>query len=281
MQSICTVRPSSPPFRFTSLSQISWASRAVFPFDARGPVSERQYPILRERSVMSSSSSVGRIDVLSMLEGRLEVQEHAELFEKNWHRDVAVKRHDLTVLQMKDVATGRVHLPSGRRNYALRQIEIALVSAVESQFDHDDVIGGVEIDEVPVHVRKRGGVVIDGDANVLAVVFLSGTHVVEVPTITEHGHESGRVLCGGVRKRIQLTDRLLVGGFLRGLGLHCSSSNMDCGLSASDFAGVEQLRFPRDRRTGSACTFGEDPAQLSEILGARPIALKFSGHRQP
>jgi hypothetical protein len=36
-----------------------------------------------------------------------------------------------------------------------------------------------------VHVRKRGGVVIDGDANVPAIVFLSGTHVVEVPAITE------------------------------------------------------------------------------------------------
>jgi hypothetical protein len=67
-------------------------------------------------------------------EGRLEIQEHAKLFGKNWHRDVAVKRYDLTVLQIKDVAIGRVHLPSGRGNYARRQIEIALVSAVESQF---------------------------------------------------------------------------------------------------------------------------------------------------
>src|SRR6266436_6467873 len=142
---------------------------------------------------------------------------------------------------MKDVATGRVYLPSGRGNYSFRQIEIALVSAVESQFDHDDVIGGVETDVVPVHVRKRGGVVIDGDANVLAIVFLSGTDVVEVPAITEHGHESGRILAGGVRKRIKLTDRFLVGGFLMSLGLHRMSSSVGCGLSASDFAGVEQL----------------------------------------
>src|SRR5580700_6818238 len=101
---------------------------------------------------------------------------------------------------MKDVATGRVHLPSGWGNYALRQIEIALVRAVEGQFDHDEIVVGVEIYELSVHVWKRGGVVIDGDADVLAVVFLSGTHVVEVPAITEHGHESGRVLGGGVRK---------------------------------------------------------------------------------
>src|SRR6266404_5442541 len=142
------------------------------------------------------------------------------MFEKNWHRDVAVKRHDLTVLEMKDVATGRVYLPSGRGNCALRQIEIALVSAVESQFDHHDVVRGVETDEVPVHVRKRGGVVIDGDTDVPANVFLSGTHVVEVPTVAKHGHESGRVLRGSVRKGIQLTNRLLVGGFLRSLSLH-------------------------------------------------------------
>src|SRR6266481_2759646 len=138
---------------------------------------------------------------------------------------------------MKDIATGRAHRLSGWGNYALRQIEIALVSAVESQFNYGDVVGGVEIDEVPVHVRKRGGVVIDGDADVLAVVFLSGTDVVEVPAITEHRHESGRGLGGGVRKRIQLTDRLFVGGFLRGLGLHCRSSDVGCGLSAPDFAG--------------------------------------------
>src|SRR5258707_4974905 len=81
MQSICTVGPSSPPFRFTSLSQNSWASRAVLPFDASGPVSDRQYPILRGRSVMNPSSSVGRIDGLYMLEGRLEIQKHAELLE--------------------------------------------------------------------------------------------------------------------------------------------------------------------------------------------------------
>src|SRR5260221_7048777 len=109
---------------------------------------------------------------------------------------------------MKDVATRCVHLPSGWRNYALGQVEIALMSAIERKFDHHDVARGVEIDELPVHVRKCRGVVIDGDADVLAAVFLSGTHVVEVPAITEHGHESGRVLGGGVRKRIQLADRL-------------------------------------------------------------------------
>src|SRR6266404_6992611 len=54
-----------------------------------------------------------------------------------------------------------------------------------------------------------------------------------------------------------------------------------CGLSALDFACMEQLRFPRDRRTSGACAFGEDLAEVSEILGARPVALKLSGHRQP
>src|SRR5258708_39338520 len=59
------------------------------------------------------------------------------------------------------------------------------------------------------------------------------------------------------------------------------SPNVVCDLSALGFAGVEQLCFPRDRRTGGACAFGEDLGEVFEILGARPIALKFSCHRQP
>src|SRR5258706_9678134 len=60
-----------------------------------------------------------------------------------------------------------------------------------------------------------------------------------------------------------------------------SNPRFRVGVSAPDFVGVEQLRFPRDRRTGGARAFGENLAEVSEILGARPIALKFSGHRQP
>src|SRR5260370_12407910 len=54
-----------------------------------------------------------------------------------------------------------------------------------------------------------------------------------------------------------------------------------CGLNALDFAGVKHLRFPRERRAGGARALGEDLGDVAEILGARPIALKLSGHRQP
>src|SRR5580692_12345990 len=45
MQTISTFRPRRPPLRLTFGSQILWARRAVFPFDASGPVKDRQYPI--------------------------------------------------------------------------------------------------------------------------------------------------------------------------------------------------------------------------------------------
>src|SRR5579862_6853068 len=111
------------------------------------------------------------------------------MFEHNWNGDVGMKRHDLAVFQMKDTATRGAHLPSCRGNYTFGQIKIAPVSAIESQFDDNDVAGGVEIYEIPVHIRKRGRVVVNSDADILPVVFLSSTHVVEVPAVTEHGHE--------------------------------------------------------------------------------------------
>src|ERR1700730_5834311 len=45
-QTSATGRPRSLPFALTCSCQIWWASRAVLPFDARAPDSDRQYPIL-------------------------------------------------------------------------------------------------------------------------------------------------------------------------------------------------------------------------------------------
>src|SRR6266568_9416740 len=45
-QTSSTGRPRSLPFALTFSCQIWWASRAVLPFDARAPESDRQYPIL-------------------------------------------------------------------------------------------------------------------------------------------------------------------------------------------------------------------------------------------
>ena len=96
-----------------------------------------------------------RIDVLSVPEGRLEIQEHAELFEKNWHRDVAVKRHNLAVFQMKDVATGGVHLPSGRGNYTLGLKEQLIFP--EIKYDSVASIHGMDITFVTSAITNDEG----------------------------------------------------------------------------------------------------------------------------
>src|ERR1700730_17894316 len=57
-QTSSTGRPRSLPFVLTFSCQIWWASRAVLPFDARAPDSDRQYPIL------SGDVSMGALRVL-------------------------------------------------------------------------------------------------------------------------------------------------------------------------------------------------------------------------
>src|ERR1700674_3504169 len=58
-----TRRPRSPPFSLTCSRQISWARRAVLPFDARAPESDRQYPILSGEVSMSVSLDSGSDEV--------------------------------------------------------------------------------------------------------------------------------------------------------------------------------------------------------------------------
>jgi hypothetical protein len=55
-QTSSTGRPRSLPCVLTFSCQIWWASRAVLPFDASAPESDRQYPILSGDVSMGSST---------------------------------------------------------------------------------------------------------------------------------------------------------------------------------------------------------------------------------
>src|SRR6266403_4534352 len=48
-----------------------------------------------------------------------------------------------------------------------------------------------------------------------------------------------------------------------------------------NLAGVKQLHFPREGSPGGASALGKNLGDVFEVLGTRPIALKFSCHPQP
>src|SRR5258707_414176 len=118
-----------------------------------------------------------------------QVFEYSELLEKDWHRDVAVKGEYLPVLQMKDITAWGMHLLVGRRNNALRKVQVSLVCAVQRQLHNDNIIVEIHVVKLTVHVGEGGGVVIHGVANIFSVVLLSRTDVVEIATFAKHRNE--------------------------------------------------------------------------------------------
>jgi hypothetical protein len=115
------------------------------------------------------------------LQSGLEIHEHAQLFQKHRDADVAMERNDFAILQVEDVATGRLHPLSGRQDRARWNRKCA----IQGQFDDYDVIIEVEVIKLPVHVRKCGSIDVNRNPDVIPVVFLAGGDVVEVAAIGE------------------------------------------------------------------------------------------------
>lgn len=134
---------------------------------------------------MARAASVGQ--------GGLKVHEDPELLQKNRHGNVTMEGNDLAVLQVKYIAAGRADCLSRWRQCPCRELEAALVSPVQRQLDNNDVIVDVEVKELSVHVRERGRVEVDCQADIIAIVFLRGAHIVEVTAVREQRDELGRV----------------------------------------------------------------------------------------
>src|SRR5580700_11548818 len=84
----------------------------------------------------------------SVPEGRAEVHQHAQLGEHDRHRDVAVERRDLAVLDVEDVTARRVDLDARRGDGPGRHHQIALVGSVQRELDDHDVAVEVELVEL-------------------------------------------------------------------------------------------------------------------------------------
>src|SRR5579862_3706776 len=67
--------------------------------------------------------------------------------------------------------------------------------------------------ELSVHVRKRGSVDVDHQADFAAEIFLPGSYVVEVSVVGESRHESRCVLRITLGQRIERADGFFVAGF--------------------------------------------------------------------
>jgi hypothetical protein len=116
-------------------------------------------------------------------ESSFEIHEHAKLLKKNRNCDVAVKRNNFTVLQMKDIAARRVYLFSSGRNCSRRQDKIAFVRPVEGKLDNNDVARNIDAIKLSMHVGKCGGIDIDCDSDIGAIVFFARTYIVEISPV--------------------------------------------------------------------------------------------------
>src|ERR1700761_4825917 len=77
-------------------------------------------------------------------------------------RQIAMERCDFAVLNAEDIAARGMNFFAGGWNSSGGRHEIALVSAVQRQFNDHHVIVEIERVELPVNVGKRFGVDIDG-----------------------------------------------------------------------------------------------------------------------
>jgi hypothetical protein len=88
---------------------------------------------------------------------------------------VAVEQLNPPVHEAEDVAAGRVHPVSGRRQGPLGEPERTVVSPLQCQLDDHYVTTGVHVVELAMHVRECRPVVLDGLATSLGPRYVIPT----------------------------------------------------------------------------------------------------------
>jgi uncharacterized protein (UPF0218 family) len=78
--------------------------------------------------------------------------------------------------------------------------------AVERELYDDDVVVKIETVEFAMHVGKCSRVDVNGEPDILAVIFFPGTHIVKVPAFGEPGDKAWGVLGLGLRQRIKMAN---------------------------------------------------------------------------
>src|SRR6266436_3861397 len=100
-----------------------------------------------------------------------------------------MERHYLPVLQMKDITAWGMDLLVRRRNDALINRQISLMRSVQGKLNDNDIVGEIHAVKLTVHVRESRSVGVNDIAEVLSVIFLSCSDVIEVTTFREERHE--------------------------------------------------------------------------------------------
>src|SRR5882724_4930076 len=90
---------------------------------------------------------------------------------------------------MKDVTARGVDLLGRRRNEALTNRQISLMRAVQRKLHNNDIVVEIQAVKLTVHVRESRSVDVNDIAEVLSVIFLSCSHVIEVTLVREERHE--------------------------------------------------------------------------------------------
>ena len=81
-----------------------------------------------------------------------------------------------------------------------------------------------------MHIGKGGGIDVDSQANVRAVVFFAAGYIIELSAIRKKRHELLRVFGGGLSEIVQPADQLLIAVLRRHIGaplailLKCSTA---------------------------------------------------------
>src|SRR5437016_7189129 len=90
---------------------------------------------------------------------------------------------------MKDVTTRRVDLLVRRRNDAPINRQISLMRSVQRKLHDNHIVVEINAVKLTVHVRESRSVDVNDIAEVLSVIFLSCSDVIEVTTFREERHE--------------------------------------------------------------------------------------------
>jgi hypothetical protein len=132
-----------------------------------------------------------------------QVSKYPELLQKNRHGDVAVKGHDLVILQVKDIAAGGVHLLVRRHDDALGKHQVSVVRAVQRKLHNHHVVIEVQGVKLTMHVGEGAGIDVYGIADIISVIFLPCPYIVEIAALCEHRNEFGGVFSCGLRTCVE------------------------------------------------------------------------------
>src|SRR6266436_15995 len=130
-----------------------------------------------------------------------------------------MERHYLPVLQMKDITAWGMDLLVRRRNDALIDRQISLMRSVQRKLHNNHIVVEINAVKLTVHVRESRSVDVNDIAEVLSVIFLSRSDVIEVTTFREERHERWCVFSRGLGRRVEFMNDSVVCFFFRCLRL--------------------------------------------------------------